>query len=208
MIIGISGKAGAGKDTTAAILCELLRDVNEGFNPPIILSFAYTLKRVSAFILNLPIENFNTESGKNTFLPSWGMTIREFLQRLGTDAVRNNLHPDAWVIPVLDEYTRRMNLNRYLNTRKKESNDPLVYESIVIVPDLRFQNEYNAIRNLDGITIRINRPGLVTMNHVSETQLDNSTWDFVVENDGSIDELRDKLVSIANEIRGRLKYAE
>ena len=38
-----------------------------------------------------------------------------------------------------------------------------------------------------GITIRINRPGLVESNHLSEISLDKVTdWDYVINNDRDI----------------------
>jgi hypothetical protein len=65
----------------------------------------------------------------------------------------------------------------------------LVYPSWIIT-DMRFPNELSYIKDRGGITIRVNttRAGKVS-NHESETALDNSTFDYVIDNSGTFDEL-------------------
>lgn len=58
-----------------------------------------------------------------------------------------------------------------------------------IITDMRFPNELKAVKDRGGITIRVERPGLVESNHLSETSLDSATFDFIINNDGSIDDL-------------------
>ena len=84
-----------------------------------------------------------------------------------------------------------------------------------IITDVRFPNEVQAIKDRGGIVIRVNRPetwkstGCVIMDmssndrskdvvikyteHPSETALDDYEFDIVVENDGSIEELVEKV---------------
>ena len=50
---------------------------------------------------NTPMDMQTSQSGKATYLEDWGMTVREFQQRLGTDAVRDGLHKDSWVLATL-----------------------------------------------------------------------------------------------------------
>ena len=71
------------------------------------------------------------------------------------------------------------------------------------ITDMRFPNELEAIKNRNGITIRINR-GLVERTgkliqepeHISETALNNAKFDYVIENDGTIEELLNKVKKI------------
>ena len=82
-----------------------------------------------------------------------------------------------------------------------------------IITDLRFPNELQAIKDRGGITIRVNRPVenypenhkfngdtqsaiKIAHNHPSETALDNATFDYTIINDGSIEELIEKVKEI------------
>lgn len=65
-----------------------------------------------------------------------------------------------------------------------------------IITDVRFPNEAQAIKDRGGIMIRIERPGVESHcggQHPSETALDNYNFDYVIENEGSIDELIQKI---------------
>jgi hypothetical protein len=45
------------------------------------------------------IQDFESQEFKNEKLgPEWGdMTVRDMLQKIGTESLRDNLHPDVWV---------------------------------------------------------------------------------------------------------------
>lgn len=96
------------------------------------------------------------------------MTVRQFLQELGTDACRQGLHSNTWVNALMADYTPVTHSDR----------DPggFVYPNWIIT-DTRFPNEAQAIKNAGGIIIRVDRPGVKPTNaHPSETGLDD--WDF------------------------------
>jgi hypothetical protein len=77
-----------------------------------------------------------------------------------------------------------------------------------IVTDMRFPNELEAIKNREGITIRVNRDirckdGLADIvgrmkeeQHPSETALDDATFDYTIDNNGTIEELIEKVKEI------------
>lgn len=95
------------------------------------------------------------------------MTVRDFLQKLGTDALRDGLHPNTWINALMSEY------NPY-STRGSFYEE---VESNWIITDTRFPNEAQAIKDAGGIVIRVDRPGFKPVNaHPSETGLDH--WDF------------------------------
>lgn len=58
-----------------------------------------------------------------------------------------------------------------------------------IITDMRFPNELKAVKDKGGISIRVERPGLLESNHLSETSLDSATFDFVINNDKDIEHL-------------------
>ena len=114
------------------------------------------------------------------------MTVRDFLQRLGTDAIRNGLHTNAWVNALMADYTP---------TQVQWSDGPIGgYEDGPmpnwIITDTRFPNEAQAIKDADGIIIRVTRPGIGPVNdHPSETGLNQWKFDYEIQNDGTLENL-------------------
>lgn len=131
-------------------------------------------------------------------------TPRMMLQRLGTELMRTQLHPNVWI-------------NSRMATFNENSN--------WIMTDCRFDNEAKAIREKGGILIKIRRPfslrfpdlaeyGLeydydhdrlcndnpgmcAKLTHSSETGLDNwEEFDYIIDNDGDMDDLLGKVDEI------------
>jgi len=136
----------------------------------------------------------------NWELKSEILTPRILLQEIGTDLFRNQLHSDIWVNSVFSNY-------KEINKSKNKQSGGLIpikeyYKDLPnwIITDLRFKNELKAIKDRQGITIRINRytdnvlinndvHAVIDWQHPSETELDNETFDIVLNNDGTIEEL-------------------
>lgn len=189
MIIGISGYSGSGKDLAGTIIQEI------SLNKWHVKKWAGKLKTIASMLTGIPVENFEDQEFKKTLLgPEWGtvkdiplngvpvfadiqfnslISVRDFLQKLGTDAIRNNLHENTWVNATLADY-------------KSEDN--------WIITDTRFPNEAEAIKKAGGIVIRINRPGVQPINpHPSETSLDDWSFDEVINNDGDVADMVHKI---------------
>jgi hypothetical protein len=175
-IIGISGHAQSGKDKTASIIQE--------FCPKqywVVQKFATPLKTVAAYLTGFPVDAFEDNDFKCKRLgEEWGcITVREFLQKLGTDAVRNNLHKNTWVNQVMSTYESYLNHPNW------------------IITDVRFPNEADAILKNDGFIIRLNRQVGEVMPHESETALDHyQNFKYVIDNNGSLDFLKDYIRNI------------
>lgn len=169
-IIGLSGKFGSGKTT----FCSHFLSVNPHYTKE---SFAESLRKVVAVMLNMDVEFIRTTEGKNTFLPKWGKTVGELLQIIGTNCIREKL-PDAWVLSLFERFEN---------------------DSLWIIDDVRFPNEANAIRAAGGIIVRFEGdPGKcyeelsVTRDplHESETALDDYPhFHCVVQTDRFINQL-------------------
>lgn len=172
MIIGISGKIGSGKDTVGNIISVWGKD------PWNIKKFADALKETASILTGIPRADFEKEEVKNSNLgKEWSMTVRELLQKLGTEAIRNNVHENAWVNALMSGY-----------------NESYCYW---VVTDVRFPNEADAIRERGGILIRLNRNTGKSSNHPSETALDDYPhFDYVIDNNGTIGDLTDRVRSI------------
>ena len=214
MIIGINGYSGSGKDTIGIIVQYLtchnvgevsIQEVVDGYQDHgwwleeqsgwEIMKFAGKLKEISSLLTGIPIENFEDQEFKKTKLgPEWNihgmpMTVRELLQKLGTDALRDNLHSNVWVNALFADY------HCVPADRAPDGWDC----SNWIITDVRFPNEAKAIKDRGGKIIRVDRPFCKPINnHPSEVSLDN--WDF----DYKIGNVSD-LVSLAFTVENFLK---
>lgn len=133
-------------------------------------------------------------------------TPRLLLQLLGTECGREIIHPNIWVNALMSDYKT---IKGYGYT----SDDKKSYSEIVpdtmpnwIITDVRFPNEVEAIKQKNGLLIRIERDyvdrGAVEdpkMQHPSETALDNYPkwgWDYIISNDSTILDLIQKIRNI------------
>lgn len=187
MIIGISGKAQSGKDTVCKMIAYTVWYYNysQRLEPFGIdhyesrmysiwgvdywhVSFANKLKQCLSVILNTPtVDVFESNDFKKSEIDWLGMTVRELLQKFGT-AIRNEVCDDFWVKACLKDYKKGDNW---------------------LVSDVRFKSEAKGIKNLEGIIVRVNREGAGAGNHISEVDLDDYQFDYVIDNNGSMESL-------------------
>ena len=231
MIIGINGRINSGKDTVG----NLIKDINCENNWEI-KKFARKLKETASLLTGIPVEKFEDQEFKKTFLDAhWNkeifenktsldknnkaynksivkpMTVRELLQILGTDALRNNLHPDTWVNALMCDYIKEtgykynvelLSLGMSGDQQMKVKSNPEPYIGDYpnwIITDMRFPNEMQAVKANGGITIRVVRPSdkeIPLDLHPSETALDDAKFDYEIVNDGTIEDLKEKVEGI------------
>jgi hypothetical protein len=115
---------GSGKNTVGDII-EKICLTNEG---PVFeqKSFAGKLKQIASLLTGIPVEKFEDQEFKKSLLgDEWGivkpnplnaipvfedvqfnhlMSVREFLQKLGTEAMRDGLHTNVWVNALFSDY--------------------------------------------------------------------------------------------------------
>lgn len=191
MIIGVSGYARSGKDTVADILVEelgfikiswadKLRECLYTLNP--IILWDKNVEKVYPNILDyMPlkwiIDTYGWDGYKET---GWYPHIRILLQRFGTEVGREIINDNIWVELGL----------KNLDTDKN-----------YVIPDTRFVNEAYAIQDYKGKLFRVNRNGVLPVNdHISEIGLDNHKFDIIINNNGSIEDLREKVLSHASRL--------
>jgi hypothetical protein len=233
MIIGISGRMGSGKNTVGDII-EKICLTNEG---PVFeqKSFAGKLKQIASLLTGIPVEKFEDQEFKKSLLgDEWGivkpnplnaipvfenvqfnhlMSVREFLQKLGTEAMRDGLHTNVWVNALFADYKSKRELLQADGTWIESDTGEVDFAVSIkypkwIITDLRFPNEYKAVKEKGGITIRVVRPHGYTNPHTgvykemplsyhpSETALDDAKFDYEIINDGEIVDLIEKVKTI------------
>lgn len=170
-IIGFLGKKGSGKTTCGELLQQLGRDNNLKV---IRVSFADPLKRLCSdlycFAYDIPPEAFyGSQSEKEQIYPALGnRSGREVMQFLGTGCFKA-LTPDVWIVYLM----------RHIEITIKYGAD------LVVIEDVRFQDEANAIRAKGGLLVKLERedlPAYTTDNHISENELDTIDPDDTIWN--------------------------
>jgi hypothetical protein len=165
ILLGLSGYARAGKDTVADILVKEHGFQKIGFSDPL-YEMALAIDPVvdDGLPLSVLVDSLGWERAKDEY-----PEVRRLLQAIGTDAGRNVLGENVWV----DALLRRL--------------EP---EGRYVVRDMRFPNEFYAIEDAGGETVRIERPGYKPVNgHISETALDDFFFTYRISNDGTITKL-------------------
>lgn len=212
MIIGFAGKAASGKTTAARQMAPLLSGEAH------IIPMAKVLRdEVEQFLQSIgsdqyiPLVYGCQEDKIKTFYvdrekardacPKWdhfikehqdiqdldkltAVTVRRILQWWGTE-YRREQDPDYWTKAWTEKVTHLDLANSH-----------------VLIDDVRFMNELNAIKELGGLIIKIERPGFNGAgNHASETSLDDYTgWDATICNDASLEVFLGKIDNLTEEI--------
>lgn len=181
MIIGLSGYAQSGKDTVAEHLIK-----NYGYRR---VAFADPIRK-ALYKLNpvVPVGEFNAiHLAQAVDGLGWEETkrlsdeTRRLLQVLGTEVGREMFGVDFWV-------------NQAMGNAGKFDR--------VVLTDVRYPNEYRAIKSREGIILRIVKPGNSAVNgHSSETALDSHAFDGTIVNDGSKEDLFAKIDKVIKELQ-------
>jgi len=149
-IIGITGYKGSGKDTVADYLC------TKAFFSKV--SFSEKLKDIVATLFDWDRRLLEGDSEfcrlfREDLDHKWSeklgfnVTPRKMLQQVGTKLFRDNLHPDIWI---------------YAMEKEIDKHDA------VIIPDVRFENEFKYIKSRGGCIISVERDDIIPDDHESE----------------------------------------
>lgn len=190
---------------------ELMLDIESLWR---IKKFSGALKKVASILTGISVDKFEDQEFKDSHLgPEWYlevetptdlvsndvkfmkmMSVRELLQKLGTDAIRNGLHPNAWVNAAMANY--KPSIYGY-----DGNGSPVAELPHWIFTDCRFPNEAQAIKDKGGVIIRVDRPGIGPVNdHPSETALDNWDFDYKIANVSDLESLKHTVQLLMNKI--------
>ena len=180
IIIGFSGPANSGKDTAAEFIG---RVEHQAF----FTAFADPLKRAICEMFYLDRDAFIDRESKERSDPELGKSPRQLAQIIGTEIVRA-IHPNAWVISM----DRRLADIQFAGI------------SILLITDVRFENEADWVREKGGTVIHILRPIARWQHdgHESERGIEVKTSDFAIMNSSTLEEFEDKVLGVYASIKG------
>jgi len=187
MIVALSGKLSSGKTLSASLLYNMFKETS--YNPKL----KSVAKPVYEIVSTLTNKNISYIQDNKTQMSQYSKTYRELLQLVGLN-YREELSEEIW-------------LDILFSDKYNSDND------IIIIDDLRFQNEVDYIkRKGECFLVRLERysdpinTNLVEqivkeyehkkniVQHSSETQLDNfNGWSTVISNKDDIETLIKKL---------------
>lgn len=169
LTIGLGHYRRVGKDSFANFLLQACRERDPGFSIGK-RSFAYKLKQVCHELygwagLREPefYETLDGEKYREVVLPEIGKSPRQIWIDMGTKAIRRHVYEPTWLDYLL-----------------KGQHDL----DVMVIPDVRFPNEAEAIRESGGVLIKIVRPGYGPGPDVADQALlGYDGWDYVIGGD-------------------------
>jgi hypothetical protein len=164
-IIGLTGKAGVGKDTVADYLV-----ANHGFRK---FSLAGPLKEMLK-VIGVDCDNRET---KETPHPVFGVSPRRMAQTLGTEWMRNCVAADGWL---------RIAEQNIATVRALNSYEDVPSVTGIVFSDVRFENEAEFIRK-QGTVIHVMRDVAAVAAHASEAGVPLLDCDRCLLNDKTIE---------------------
>jgi len=163
-LIGITGRAGAGKNAVASMIPGAF-----------VVGLADPLYAMLSVGLDIPEAVLRQRSFKESTIPWLGKSVRQLLQSLGTEWGRDSVCDDIW-IQLLDRRIKRLAESGIKN---------------IAVADVRFENEAAWIRERGGEVWHVLRPDIDGCSpHSSEAGIRLDDRDYVIDNAGTMDQLR------------------
>lgn len=177
MLIAFSGLKGSGKDTAAAVMVE-----EYGFTK---IAFADALREMALVIdpmvwadpdniggavrLSDVVAQFGWDYSKRTY-----PEVRRLLQVIGTEAGRMMFGDNVWIKALTKKYR-----------------DIATAEARYVITDCRFDNEADFVHDAYGDVVWIDRPGLTSDGHSSESTSVRAKADYILHNDEDIANLQE-----------------
>jgi hypothetical protein len=166
MLIALDGLSGSGKTTVANYLTENHCFIRYRFAEPLVPMLK---------LIGLTDADLSEPKRRQPHDLLGGKTPLDALRSLGIDWARDMIDKNFWA-------------RHWLRTTPTSVR--------VVADNCRFDNEAEAAMSIGGSVYRIIRPGITRENHPAEAGVSDSYIDGIIENDGSLEDLYDKIDKI------------
>lgn len=194
-IIGLTGKARAGKDTVANIIHSYMTqhtDMTVNFEDTYVLgleSFAAPIKSMVAMLLDFfavgsiqqptTLQPYIDGDKKEEIIDVLKASPRKLMQTLGTEWGRNLISDSIWI----DSMKARIGMYKHAIDHGHAG-------ALVVCTDTRFDNEAEALTSMGGVIVEVVRDEAPEVaEHASEGGIDSKYITITIFNNGSIEDL-------------------
>ena len=223
-LLAVSGVKGSGKDSVSNMLQYCLsvpkmfrqyffyKNFIKWIKPKYKrIAFADPLKKMLSDVLNISLDKFYIREFKegciiniSTLEGSWlgeklsDSKFNKLVKQLDPSLTESNLS-----LRQLLQYFGTEIMQKYFGKRVWINSTMQNRSEYTIISDLRFIEEYNAVKEKKGIVIYVNRPNYEFGQHASEREmkelLENDKYDFIINNNGSIEDLFNQVKELTND---------
>lgn len=175
-VIALTGHKGAGKDTIAALIYDLIG----------------SSVRTIAFADPIKIQIMKFFDLANTH--QYDLFKRTDVEYQLSDHLKHSVS-GRHIVREIGMLMRSYDTFQFTEYVKDEiRQDP---NSVWIITDLRFDNEYLLVKSFGGKIVKVYRPGENHKDmHITERGFDDELCDYTIENDGTIEELKEKVTEL------------
>ena len=194
-LIGLVGKKRVGKDTVAAVLAqELSLEVKH---------FASGIRQVCKILFGWEEYHQEADETKEVVDAYWGISPRQAMQRVGSEAIRTTFGDDFWARWLFRNWDVHAMYHDVMY--RTGSPIPALDSGGWVVADVRVPEEAAAIVARGGILVRIIRPDLESADaHSTETLQDGIAVNYTIYNEGTKEEVEEVARELATTIRNAL----
>lgn len=191
--IAISGKANSGKNTVFKLLNEEL-----GLTESLVKDMAFADPIKEGLLRLFPMARRDCLFGPSKLraekIGNLDVTYRQVLCDLGAQA--RVYDEDHWVKILVERYREVSSISdKFPESLKTKA---------VVVTDLRFPNEFHALIKEGFFILRVKRNEQLNLTDISETSQDalmDNVFSAILENNGTLDELREKCKKLAARLK-------
>jgi dephospho-CoA kinase len=174
-IIAICGKKRSGKDMISNYISSKYNYTNK--------KISEDLKAIIKILFNFNDSQIETDE-KDVIDPLWGIKPRQSMQFLGTEIMQFKIQE------LLPKVQRKFWITSFIN--KNIINN----QQKIIISDLRFLHEFEELKKFNAFIIRVERNQNNSSScdeHISEKEYLQIPTDIVIQNDGTIKDLYNKI---------------
>lgn len=201
MIIGLQGKKRSGKDTVASFLPNTFTRY----------AFAGPLKQLLTNATGIDFFSDKAkETDQNVEIDMWVLCKYFGIYISWMDFRELDASCQLSFEGILHIYTSKRKLLQFVGTeigRVRKGNNFWVdklqaTDNDLVVTDVRFKSEVDKVKQLGGIVITVERPGLESTDTHASEQLP-SMGDYILTNDGTLEDLKNKVYNLLELINDR-----
>lgn len=180
-VVGVCGYKRSGKDSIADRLCE-----KAGYHK---MRLSDPLKNICKTLFGFSSEQLESDL-KEVVDERWNATPRHIMQFVGTEIMQFKMQE------ISDKFNRQFWITKLIQDMEKDSHK----WQRVVIPDIRFKHEHDLLKQIFGdryvlvkVILADHELNKQDDKHVSETEWESLHHDYLVQNNGTLQELYKKV---------------